>query len=29
MGLLQSIRTEYTRYRRLVELSIEQVADAF
>jgi hypothetical protein len=28
MGLLQSIRTEYTRYRRLVELSIEQVADA-
>lgn len=28
MELLQSIRTEYTRYRRLVELSIEQVADA-
>lgn len=27
MELLQSIRTEYTRYRRLVELSLEQVAD--
>tara|TARA_R110002072_G_scaffold269796_3_gene429194 strand:- start:66507 stop:67055 length:549 start_codon:yes stop_codon:yes gene_type:complete len=28
MELLQSIRTEYTRYRRLAELSLEQVADA-
>lgn len=28
MQLLQSIRTEYTRYRRLAELSLEQVSDA-
>ena len=28
MDLLHSIRTEYTRYRRLCELAIEQVSDA-
>lgn len=28
MDLLQSIRTEYTRYRRLAELALDQVGDA-